>query len=108
MEPWVWIIVAVVVVVIVLFATRRIVTDAQIRRQGTETTGKIVRKDVVRTTDMYGGVHITNYITYDFTDQVGVRRTKRKKVGTRFDMLAEGDDVKVYYLPQRPDKNTLG
>ncbi len=103
-----WIIIVIIVIaVIVLFFRSRHVTEAMIISKGMKTMGKVLKSESVRTTDMYGRVHITNYITYEFTDHIGRKWTDRKKVGAKLARKAEGDDITVYYLPKRPEKSTV-
>lgn len=81
--------------------------DARIIKKGTQTMGKIVDTETLRTTDSYGGVHITHYITYEYTDSDGRKFKKRKKVSDKLSEKARGEEITVYYLPQRPDKSTI-
>mgnify|MGYP001062000719 CR=1 FL=1 len=97
------VLIVVVVIVVIIFA----IYKGDIKRRGDKTQGTIIDIDTRSTTDVYGRVHTSYYATYEFSTPNGTRHTGSKNLGGSSRGLHSGSNVTVYYLPDRPERNTI-
>ena len=89
------------------------VKDARIRRKGSQTKGEVL--EVVYDERKYldesargKQTRPVHHITYSFTDTEGKNQTNVKTVKKAFGArLKQGSILTVYYLPDRPEENTV-
>lgn len=107
MGPGIFVLLAIVAIVVIVMVVSSMNSDARIKKNGTTTTGTVLNTETFRTTDMYGRVSTSYYLSYDFTDAQGRRVSNRKQVYGSLAGKKKGDSITVYYLPDRPDRNTV-
>ena len=82
-------------------------SDSYILHNGRKTEGVITSVQSRSQTDRYGKVHVTYIVSYQFQDSKERIWRGKFTIKSSTCRFKEEDMVNVYYLPNRPYKNTV-